>query len=291
MNKQTIYKTAAGKSSIRHHYEDYLKLLRTEFERAYVETRFGKTHTLVIGPPSGKPVFIFQGGNCINPMTLSWFTSLFEEYRIYAPDTLGHPGYSAETRINASDESFALWASDLLSHFKIEQAAFIGPSYGAGIILRIVAFRPELIACSVLLSPSGIKLGSTVKMIRQILLPLLMFKLNSSGRQLDNITNAMSNGSMKEVDKQVIGSIFKHVKLEQEMPKLTTKAELSSYFAPTLVVAGQQDVFFPAKKVITAAEAIISNLASVEYDMGHFPSESQLVDINHRIKQFLKQHY
>lgn len=82
------------------------------------------------GPKEAKPVFIFQGGNCINPMTLSWFSSLFSEYRIYAPDTLGHPGYSAETRISAKDDSFALWISDLMEHFKISKSAFIGPSYG-----------------------------------------------------------------------------------------------------------------------------------------------------------------
>lgn len=38
-------------------------------------------------------------------MTLSWFSSLFKDYLIYAPDTIGHPGYSAETRIPVQDES------------------------------------------------------------------------------------------------------------------------------------------------------------------------------------------
>lgn len=54
-------------------------------ERINVNTSYGKTHVLVAGPLEGKPVFIFQGGNCINPMTLSWFLPLIDEYRIYAP--------------------------------------------------------------------------------------------------------------------------------------------------------------------------------------------------------------
>lgn len=39
----------------------------------------------------------------------------------------------------------------------------------------------------------------------------------------------MSANSMKEVDKRIIGYIFKYIKLEQEMPKLTEKKELISY--------------------------------------------------------------
>ncbi|OLO39224.1 hypothetical protein BTR23_09235 [Alkalihalophilus pseudofirmus] len=66
-----------------------------------------------------------------------------EKFRIYAPDTIGHPGYSDETRISASDNSFALWISDLMEEFKIQKSAFIGPSYGAGIILRLATFLPE----------------------------------------------------------------------------------------------------------------------------------------------------
>ncbi|MOA46884.1 Carboxylesterase YbfK [compost metagenome] len=99
MSKSTIYKSEEGKKSILHAYDAYLKMLEINFERVNVNTRFGKTHTLVTGPENGKPLFIFQGGNCINPMTLSWFLPLMKEYRIYAPDTIGHPGYSAETRI------------------------------------------------------------------------------------------------------------------------------------------------------------------------------------------------
>ncbi|MBD0384698.1 hypothetical protein [Paenibacillus sedimenti] len=116
------------KSKILNYYESYLKLFDVAFERVRLETRFGQTHTLITGPKEAKPIFIFQGGNCINPMTLSWFSSLFGEYRIYAPGTIGHPGYSTETRISAKDESFALWVSDLMEHLKVEKSTFIGPS-------------------------------------------------------------------------------------------------------------------------------------------------------------------
>ncbi len=62
---------------------------------------------LVMGPIDGKPLFILQGGNCYNPMTVSWFFPLFNKYRIYAPDTIGHPGYSDQKKISVKDNSYA----------------------------------------------------------------------------------------------------------------------------------------------------------------------------------------
>ncbi|NKE04487.1 alpha/beta hydrolase, partial [Bacillus selenatarsenatis] len=82
---KTIYKTLDGKEQILNQYEEYLTQFNSLISRDYVQTRFGRTHVLVMGKEDGKPLFIFQGGNCINPVTLSWFKGLLEEYKIYAP--------------------------------------------------------------------------------------------------------------------------------------------------------------------------------------------------------------
>ena len=292
MSIHTIYKNEKGKQTILDFYELYLAKLEVNLERVFVETSFGRTHVLVSGPKDGRPIFIFQGGNCINPMTLSWFLPLLQNYRVFAPDTIGHPGFSDENRISARDESFAYWISELMAHFDIDKSAFVGPSYGAGIILRLAAFMPEKIACSVLVSPAGIQLGSKLEMIRKILVPLMLFKLNGSSEQVNKIANIMSDHSMKEIDKEIIGNIFQYVKLEQEMPKLTEKKELTNYTAPTMVIAGRKDIFFPEERIQQAAFEIIPNLTNYEaFDMGHFPSEEYLIKMNQGIKAFLELHY
>lgn len=291
MGKASIYK-GNGKAFIEQDYEQYLKTLDFEFERIMVETSYGKTHILAAGPADGKPIFLFQGGNCINPMTLSWFLPLVNNYRIYAPDTIGHPGYSDENRISAKDASFAYWISELLNHFSIPSCAFIGPSYGAGIILRLATFMPDKIECSVLVSPAGIKLGSKATMIKKILVPLAFFHATSSQKHLKKITDAMSEGNMKDLDRKIIGDVFKYVRLEQEMPKLTTQEELTYYNAPTLVIAGKKDLFFPAAKLENPVKKIFSNLTNLNiYDMGHFPSQEDLIKINNDISGFLAEHY
>ncbi|WP_270171435.1 alpha/beta fold hydrolase [Paenibacillus sp. SYP-B4298] len=291
MEERSIYKRD-GKRLITQHYDNYVKSFDFDVEQIYVDTSYGKTHLLVAGPPEGKPVFIFQGGNCINPMTLSWFLPLIDTYRVYAPDTIGHPGYSDESRISAKDHSFAQWIKELMDYFHIESSAFVGPSYGAGIILRLATFIPDKIDCSVLVSPAGISLGSKLRMMKEILLPLILFNTTSSQKYLNKITDTMSDRSMKEMDKKIIGDVFKYIRLEQEMPKLTTKEELSQFSSPTLIIAGTKDIFFPETRLNKVAHEIVPNLIAFKtYDMGHFPSGENLKKINNDIIEFLKVYY
>ncbi|WP_458123526.1 alpha/beta fold hydrolase [Paenibacillus sp. Z3-2] len=287
----SIYRSEEGKSSILQEYEAYLDELESNFTREFVGTRFGQTHVLLTGPENGKPLFIFQGGNCVNPMTLSWFSSLFKDYRIIAPDTIGHPGYSEETRISARFDSLALWVSDLLDHFDIQTCAFVGPSYGGGIILRLATYIPDRISCSVLVAPAGLAVGSKLKMVQDIVLPLVTYRMTSSTTSLQKIADRMSCNCMKELDKNIIGKIFKHVSLEQDMPKITEQQELVNYTSPTLLLVGEKDIFFPADKLIERARKIIPNLQTIKYDTGHFPSQDVLVQMNEEIQQFLQKNY
>lgn len=289
---KTIYKNQEGKDKILSQYEEYLAQFDSILGREYVQTRFGSTHVLKLGKEEGKPLFIFQGGNCINPVTLSWFKGLLKDYKIFAPDTIGHPGYSDETRISAADQSFAYWIEDLMNHYQIERCAFIGPSYGAGILLRLAAFLPEKVNCAVLVAPAGIILGSKLKMIKAILVPMIFYKINGSTKNLRKIADVMSSKSMNTFDESIIGNIFKYTTLEQEMPKLTDVAELKDYHAPTLVITGTDDVFFPESKISKKAEGLFGNLLELKkYQMGHFPSEVHLEKMNQVIKAFLKKHY
>ena len=105
---------------------------------------------LVAGPPDGPPIVALQGGNVVNPLTLAWLTSLVDSCRIYAPDTIGQPGKTDGARVSANDSSLGTWTTDVLDALELPSAAFIGASYGAGVLLRLAAAAPARIdrACS-----------------------------------------------------------------------------------------------------------------------------------------------
>lgn len=138
-----IYKSTEGEAKILAYYDKALSELKVSHKDIYVNTRFGKTHILEIGPDEGKPLVIFHGGNVTNPVSLSWFKPMMNDYHIYAPDTIGHPGKSDQTRLSPKDNSYAQWAKDFLDEIGLDQAYFIGPSYGGGITVNIAAYAQK----------------------------------------------------------------------------------------------------------------------------------------------------
>jgi hypothetical protein len=102
----SIYRSKEGKARILKLYDDQWSALNLELEHRTVDTRYGKTHIVVTGPKYGQPIVVFHGGNMISPVSFAWIVSLTKNYRIYAPDTVGHPGYSAETRLNPKSFQF-----------------------------------------------------------------------------------------------------------------------------------------------------------------------------------------
>jgi len=80
----------------------------------YVNTRFGRTHILKMGKQNGLPIIAFHGGNSLNPHDLLPLVELAKDYQIYAPDTIGHPGYSDEIRLSSKNMSYGEWALDII---------------------------------------------------------------------------------------------------------------------------------------------------------------------------------
>ncbi len=63
---------------------------------------------------------------------LKAFLHLLKNFRIYAPDTIGHPGRSAQTVLSSRDNSYGEWATDVIGGIGLERAGAIGISYGGG---------------------------------------------------------------------------------------------------------------------------------------------------------------
>ena len=286
----TIYKSPEGEAKVLSLYDKALAKLGLEFEETIVNTRFGDTHIIITGPKEAPPLVILQGGNTVSPVTLSWFLPLTNEYRVYAPDTIGHPGKSSQNRVSPADDSFGKWVVDILDSLSIKRAAFIGPSYGAGIILRTAAFAPERISKAVLFVPSGIATGSISRIIFKIFIPMLMYQLFPTDKRLLKAVSPMFSGDVDEIAVEVTGAVYLHVKLETKMPRLATKEDLAGFRAPTLVLAGEEDIFFPSDRILPHAEEIIPNLIAAEClkGEGHFPSIKNRKYINERILRFLK---
>lgn len=301
MTPGSIYRSPDARFAIEGHYWRGVERLERQARAcgveagvgsAWVDTRFGRTHLLVAGPADAPPLVVFHGGNTTNPVSLEWFLPLAAEYRLYAPDTIGHPGLSAETRLSPRDDSYGKWVVDVLDELDLESVPMIGPSYGGGILLRTAAYAPERIDSAVLVAPSGLETGSTWQMGREIVLPMFLYQLRPTRERLEAAVSPMFT-DLESVEDDVleeIGTVFRGVKLEREFPAKATASELREFEAPTLLVLAENDVFFPPQKVGPRAREVIPNLVGEVLLEGeaHFPSREGRERLLERVREFLR---
>ena len=120
---KSIYKTPEGEAEIRTLYEEALTGLGLGHESLTVETRFGDTHVLALGPADAPPAVFLPGGNFLNPIVLEWFLPLAERHRLYASDVVGQPGKSAQERPSPKGDGHAFWVEDVLDGLGLARAA------------------------------------------------------------------------------------------------------------------------------------------------------------------------
>ena len=287
MSGDPIYRSPAGEAELAALYDEALARLGPGCETRRVGTSFGETHVILAGPEDAPPLVVLPGGNFLNPLCLSWFLPLAESFRLYAPDIVGQPGRSARTRPSARGDGHARWLGEVLDGLGLGPASFVGISYGAGLVLRLAGLAPGRVAGAVLVSPAGIAVGPIWPMLRETALPMLVYRARPNRERLLRAARPLLT-DLEEPYVRQLGLVYRHVKLDRELPRAATREELAGYGAPTMLFAAEDDLFFPAGKVIPRATEIIPNLETEALPGSrHVPSREAFAHINERTTAFL----
>ena len=256
----SIYRSSTGRRALEAVYAAAVEDLAVDVDERLVDTRHGETHVLLAGPADGEPVVVFHGGNATNPLTLSWYTDLADAYRLIAPDTVGQPGHSAETRVDPSGDGYAEWVVDLLDAFDLHRVPTIGTSYGAGIVLRTAAVAPDRIDRAALVVPAGFGTGSLVSITR-VGLPALGYRYLGSEWRLERVLAAMvTRPEPDPIVRETVAASLRHVNLEREFPGATAD-ELAEFTAPVALFVAENDPFFPAETIAPRARSRLPTLS------------------------------
>jgi pimeloyl-ACP methyl ester carboxylesterase len=291
MSTKSIYHAPEGETEIHAIYDRQLARLKLPYESRMVNTRFGNTHVLALGPQAAPPIVVLQGGNTTSPITLGWLRGLVESYRVFAPDTIGHPGKSAPVRLSPHDDSYGQWLVDVLDALGLQQPPCLGGSYGAGILLRAAVYAPERISKAVLFIPSGLVSIPFSTMV-YMLVWLGLYHLAPTPGRLKRILWPMFKE--EPIDDQVLEitqAVFRRVRIETDMPRNVRREELVHFKAPTLVIAAEKDGLFPPKQVVRRAREVFPNLAAAEIIPGatHYLPARYHAYLNERCERFLKE--
>lgn len=262
-------------------------LLNVSVTDTWVETSAGQTHVLTAGDPTAPPILVFQGGNVTNPVTVAWFQGLADEYYLVAPDTPGQPGKNA---LPEPDE-YGPWAVDVLDGLGIDRAAMVGASHGGGVLLEVAAHAPERIAAAVLVAPAGFGTQPSLALAR-IIVPSLVYRLVPRQNLLLRALAPMFTDPIETVDDVVIETIGKALRtgdLQAAFPGPDDPRELAAFSAPTMVILGQHDPFFPADRTRTRVETALPSLVACTTleNERHFLSTPGQTHVTEEIRSFL----
>ena len=183
---KTIYKSEEGKKKILELYDHQLSRLTVPYKDVYIQTSFGRTHLIETGSLSGEPLLVFHGGNATTAYNLLACDFLFDGFHIYAVDTIGHPGKSAETSLSATGYAYGRWIGEVISGLGYDCISLFGGSFGGGVIAKTMCEVPDKVKKAVLYIPAGIKNAPAIKNAR-MLIPMTLYWITGKEKWLKKI--------------------------------------------------------------------------------------------------------
>ncbi|MPW26953.1 alpha/beta hydrolase [Alkalibaculum sp. M08DMB] len=257
---KTIYKSEEGKNKILSLYDKQLERLSIPYKDLFVDTSFGSTHIIETGNFDGVPLLVFHGGNATSAYNLLVCNFLLKNFHIYSVDTIGHPGRSAEVSLSPNNYEYGKWASEVITNLNYTKIACFAGSFGAGILAKTMCVAPEKIEKAVLYVPAGINNAPAINSVR-MMYPMIMYWITHKQKWLEKCIMPMAV-TKENIDKDIFETAkcsIDYAKIKAGMPSNVKGSDLRKCKASTLVLAGEYDCLFPAKRVIPRANKYITH--------------------------------
>ena len=270
----SIYKSQKGKEEILALYDEQLKRLETAYKDLWVSTSFGKTHLIETGNLEGIPLLVFHGGNATTAYNLLFCNFLMKDCHIYAVDSIGHPGKSAEVSLSPNNYNYGKWAGEMIEALGYDSICCFGGSFGAGILAKTMCVAPDKVKRAVLYVPSGIKNAPAINSM-SMMFPMIMYWITHQDKWLKKcmLPMAVTEENITEDIYETAKLSINHSKVKTGMPSNVKEKDMRKCEAPTLVMAAEKDCLFPAKGVLSRAEGIIKNVKTYLLEgRGHMSS-------------------
>ncbi|MCH9735059.1 MAG: alpha/beta fold hydrolase [Actinomycetia bacterium] len=215
---------------------------------------------------------------------------LSKEYRVIAPDLLGH-GQSAKPRSDYSLGAFAVLLRDLLDELGITCATVIGQSLGGGVAMQFAYQHRDYCQRLVLISTGGLgpDVGWTLRLLSapgaELILPLVApSKVVTAGNKLRSwfsasgihsprgaeTWSAYSSLADKQTREAFLKTLRSVVDYRGQSVSALSKLNLTST-VPTMIIWGDIDRIIPIEHGYAVRDARPGCRLEVLEGVGHFP--------------------
>jgi pimeloyl-ACP methyl ester carboxylesterase len=263
-----------------------------------------------VGGRKGAPLLVLVHG--ITNSSKSWesvLPLLAQDYRIIAPDLLGH-GESDKPRGDYSLGAAASLLRDLMLALGHERATIVGHSLGGGIAMQMAYQFPERVERLVLVASGG--LGREVSPLlraatlpgSEYVLPLLVSEplvragdaigrvLGKIGLRIGNDVTEMAAGlaSLQDIEarKAFVHTTRSVIDVGGQLVDARNRLYLAEAM-PTLIVWGERDPIIPAAHGVRAHALIPGSRLELFDGAGHFPHHDEPVAFAGVLQDFIDQ--
>jgi pimeloyl-ACP methyl ester carboxylesterase len=226
-----------------------------------VDTSFGRTFVRVSGPEGGPPLLLLPGIGSPGLSFASNIKALSERRTVYAIDNIHDHGRSIETNPVKNADDFTAWLDEVRAGLGLESSVdLLGLSFGGWISVHYALRFPERVRRLVLLAPAGtvapIPWGFIWRGILCVIpAKFLMMNFMNWIRVTDDVAGeAKARLDEMAEDAWLAQRSFKARRMVQPIP--LTDEQWQSLRVPTLLLAGDREVIFPALRELPRVAAL-----------------------------------
>jgi pimeloyl-ACP methyl ester carboxylesterase len=268
-----VFKSEKGYEKMMSLYTEYLSKWPIPYQEIDVETSWGKTHIIKSGLNNKKPLIVLHGAG--SNAALTCLPELARNYAVYNIDIIGEPGKSVPVRIPDKPADVANWLNEVFIGLNIDRAYILGMSYGGFTGQWFLKYHPDKV--------NGLVMIHYTYMDQK--LPLLTFvrlayyALKNDAASVQAMTEYLNAGPVKNQEfNTLFADHFYNVNLycregRANPYESVPAAEVKKVKTPVLIVMGDQDPLFDAKKARDFCKQINNPYIRFEMikGMGHLP--------------------
>jgi pimeloyl-ACP methyl ester carboxylesterase len=245
---------------------------------------------------SDKPLLFFVHGWSSN--ALLWdignhLHQLKDHYRIFLLDVPGQPNLGDRQSLPVRSDAYARYLKSAVDYLGAEKAHFIGISFGAFLLMKLAQYYPGSMAPSVLMAPAGFVRAQLFSK-----LPYYFVKTSRipSSENIERFIRKILLGSATQIPDEHFGLLvdmfrcsFAGFNPGAQFPYTYSKSELANIDVPFLLLQGEEDRLFSARKVVNRAERDLPSLVRAEILPGLGHALGNIPELIGRIDRFIEE--
>ncbi len=251
----SIYKSPLGREAVHALYRRALAQWPVPHTDVLIPTCQGETFVIASGDTDAPPLVLFHGSGANSSIWLRDIAAFSRDYRVYAVDMIGEPGFSAETRPLLASDAHAAWLDDVWRALGVARASVVGVSLGGWLAADYAIRRPHNVSTLSLIAPSGIGRQNHSLLAKAAL--LLVLGEWGRRRALRLVSGPVP--LPPEVAEFVV-AIFRHFRPRMERLPLRTDEELAGLPMPVQLILGRHDAMIHSAETRERMERLTANL-------------------------------